>query len=108
MHQDHDSGIESSNKRAGNDTVPEEPIKKRRISQEAFEFMMRAKDIFSEAIPAKKMLAKIRNSKCKMYIDTKGQCNIMCNIITTACGNTEGELHPPILLKLHNIVYFCA
>lgn len=57
------------------------PVNKKGINQEAFELMLRAKDILSERIPAKKMLARIQKSKCKVYMDKEGQCDV----ITTTC-----------------------
>lgn len=43
--------------------------------------MMQANEIFNESIPTKKMLARMENNKCKVYIDNEGQCDI----ISTAC-----------------------
>lgn len=63
------------------DTPRKESVKKRRINQEAFELMLRAKDILNERIPVKKMLARMQESKCKAYLDEGGQCDI----ITMAC-----------------------
>ncbi|XP_029673099.1 uncharacterized protein LOC115241474 [Formica exsecta] len=76
----------SSEAETGDESM-REPVKKKRINQEAFELMLRVKDILSEQIPAKKMLAKIQISKCKAYIDKEGKCDVITKTCTERLTN---------------------
>lgn len=59
------------------DVTPSRELVKERINQDAFEMMLRAKDILSKRIPAKKKLARIQNIKCKVYVDKERLCDII-------------------------------